>query len=124
MIKEKLLKKKNDELYANPNTRDLLSEDLRDIASNGVSLPILAKNDFDERDYKALLKKQLDISQQERDFKKKVYSEQKNLQMMEENKQKKQLGRLAKEHIEDYKRHLTQQSKENAILKQERDKLR
>lgn len=108
MIKEKLLKKKNDELYANPNTRDLLSEDLRDIASNGVSLPILAKDDFDERDYKALLKKQLDISQQERDFKKKVYSEQKNLQMMEENKQKKQLGRLAKEHIEDYKRQLTQ----------------
>lgn len=69
------MKKKNDDLATNPTARDMLSSDLRDIASNGVSLPILAKDDFSEKDYKALLKKQLDISQQERDFKKKVFSE-------------------------------------------------
>jgi hypothetical protein len=124
LLKEKLLKKKNDDLNSNPTTRDLLSHDLREIANNGVSLPILAKDDFDEKDYKALLKKQLDISQQERDFKKKVYSEQKSVQMMEESRQKKQLGKLAKEHIEDYKKQLTLQSKENAVLKQERDRQR
>ena len=41
---------------------------------------------------------------------------------MQEQKQKQQLGKLAKEHIEDYKRQLTQQSKEKALLKQERSR--
>lgn len=87
LLKEKLLKKKTDDLSANPTTKDLVNNDLREIANTGVlpSLKLtLEKEDLNEKDYKALLKKQLEIGKQDRELKRKAISEQKSTALIEE----------------------------------------
>lgn len=64
----------------------------------------LEKEELNDKDYKALLKKQLEIGKQDRDLKRKALSEQKSSALIEEQQKKKQLAKLAKEHIEEYKR--------------------
>ena len=76
MLKEKLLKKKNEELASDSATKELLNNDLREIASNGL-LPSLNKEELNEKDYKALLKKQLEIRKHVGELKKSVALEQK-----------------------------------------------
>lgn len=73
MLKEKLLKR---ELTSDSTTKELLNNDLRDIASNGL-LPSLNKEELNEKDYKALLKKQLEIGKHVGELKKSVALEQK-----------------------------------------------
>lgn len=87
LLKEKLLKKKTDDLSANPTTKDLVNNDLREIANTGLlpSLKLtLLKEDLNEKDYKALLKKQLEIGKQDRELKRKAISEQKSTALIEE----------------------------------------
>ena len=56
LLKEKILKKKNDDLLKAPsNNKDLLTKDLREIASKGA-LPVL-KAELEREDPKALIKK-------------------------------------------------------------------
>lgn len=63
-------------------------------------------DEIDEKEYKALLKKQLEISKKERELKKKAVLDQKSLSLIEEQNKRKQLAKIAKEHTEDYKRQL------------------
>jgi len=113
------LKKKNEE----QSTRDLMNNDLKEIASSGV-LPSLKINIEKEmitvKDYKALLKKQLEIGKADRELKLKAISEQKSTALIEEQSKKKQLAKLAKEGIVEYKRSLKEISNTQAQAKQEK----